>query len=530
MTTSERPSRPQTRGGSQSKDPQPIRKKQRGVEDYDDEYLQQPLDEKQRSEWKGWCEIESEPAFFNTIVKEWGVRGIRVKEVLDMDQWEDIPKPIYGFILLFQYRADSPDKMEKCPADVWFAQQVAQNSCASIALLNIIMNIPDIDVGDSIADLKRRTSGEMTPRKRGQLIKTCEFIRWVHNSFASKRDYHFTVVKDLKQPKTPQKNVKKKTSKKIGKSVVRKSIAGHKRKANDEEDEEIEENAYHFIAFVPINGKLWKLDGMDAQPMNLGPSRDDWTDLAREDISERMAAAEAENGAISFSLQALCCSPLKTIPMLLAQNIARLICLDSILRGRDAGWAAYLDPESSIASTIDLVGPDGKACVTPELLANAKSKLEADERAHPHITSRENSTTVLADMRERLMAEQKRLHSEYMEEVCAVEEEEELMRKLRQQVPKEDSMIKVQSRATRIKSSSGTSQNSSVDAHPDTEMQDVFTDPQTGGLDTAFESNLKFDKMEHEPTLKPESAVEHESAMADKLAMEHDRAMRKYPC
>ena len=39
-----------------------------------------------------------------------------------------------------------------------------------------------------------------------------------------------------------------------------------KRKAKDEQ----ESNAFHFIAFVPIDGKLWKLDGLERQPYNLG--------------------------------------------------------------------------------------------------------------------------------------------------------------------------------------------------------------------------------------------------------------------
>ena len=29
-------------------------------------------------------------------------------------------------------------------------------------------------------------------------------------------------------------------------------------------------SALHFTAFVPINGEVWKLDGLDRQPENLG--------------------------------------------------------------------------------------------------------------------------------------------------------------------------------------------------------------------------------------------------------------------
>lgn len=33
---------------------------------------------------------------------------------------------------------------------------------------------------------------------------------------------------------------------------------------------EQEQSGFHFVAFVPIQGSVWKLDGLDRQPMNLG--------------------------------------------------------------------------------------------------------------------------------------------------------------------------------------------------------------------------------------------------------------------
>ncbi len=34
--------------------------------------------------------------------------------------------------------------------------------------------------------------------------------------------------------------------------------------------QEEDDAAFHFIAFVPIEGEVWKLDGLDRQPQNLG--------------------------------------------------------------------------------------------------------------------------------------------------------------------------------------------------------------------------------------------------------------------
>lgn len=57
-----------------------------------------------RQNWPGWCEVESEPvsgpesalillhvlinhrkAFFNTILRDMGIRGVKVQEVLGLD-------------------------------------------------------------------------------------------------------------------------------------------------------------------------------------------------------------------------------------------------------------------------------------------------------------------------------------------------------------------------------------------------------------------------------------------------------------
>jgi hypothetical protein len=35
-------------------------------------------------------------------------------------------------------------------------------------------------------------------------------------------------------------------------------------------EEEQDQAGFHFIAFVPIQGCVWKLDGLERQPMNLG--------------------------------------------------------------------------------------------------------------------------------------------------------------------------------------------------------------------------------------------------------------------
>lgn len=42
----------------------------------------------------------------------------------------------------------------------------------------------------------------------------------------------------------------------------------HRNKSSEEESAA----GFHFIAFVPIDGKVWKLDGLERQPQKLGDS------------------------------------------------------------------------------------------------------------------------------------------------------------------------------------------------------------------------------------------------------------------
>ena len=50
-----------------------------------------------------------------------------------------------------------------------------------------------------------------------------------------------------------------------------KNAATSRKRRNQNPSTAVEEEAsFHFIAFVPVNGKLWKLDGLERQPHNLG--------------------------------------------------------------------------------------------------------------------------------------------------------------------------------------------------------------------------------------------------------------------
>ena len=61
--------------------------------------------------------------------------------------------------------------------------QTITNACATIALLNIVMNVPKVDLGEKLSAFKEVTKG-LKPPYRGQELGENEFIRNIHNSFA----------------------------------------------------------------------------------------------------------------------------------------------------------------------------------------------------------------------------------------------------------------------------------------------------------------------------------------------------------
>jgi hypothetical protein len=61
--------------------------------------------------------------------------------------------------------------------------QTITNACATVALLNIVMNIPEINLGDALSTFKAETR-RLKPPYRGKKLGCDAFIRNIHNSFA----------------------------------------------------------------------------------------------------------------------------------------------------------------------------------------------------------------------------------------------------------------------------------------------------------------------------------------------------------
>ncbi|MCJ1477144.1 hypothetical protein MMC13_005815 [Lambiella insularis] len=344
-----------------------------------------------KNNWKGWSEIESDPAFFNVMLKQLGVKGLRVREVVSLDDEivAFLPRPIYGLIFLFNWREDDPVKQELiCPPNVWFANQTVGNACATVALLNIVYNIPNIDLGLPLQSFRDFTA-EFPPALRGDAIGKFEFVRNVHNSFVRKIDM---LNIDL-QMQYDYGAAKKPLKKKGGKAV------------NDA-------TAFHFIAFIPVDGTLWKLDGLEKQPHSLGTvSSSDWLGQVKPDLEARMT--EYNDEQIDFAILSVVQDPLVRLVRDLACNVKCIQILDSHLDDRRPDWRnndAPANAEGAIVATHTLTGPN--------------IHYELDELAVNHVLLRHDiqcrlatdNASELLDIRQSLASEQGLLRASILEE------------------------------------------------------------------------------------------------------------------
>ncbi|KAL4995710.1 ubiquitin carboxyl-terminal hydrolase [Aspergillus recurvatus] len=301
----------------------------------------------EKESWNGFCELESEPALFNVMLREFGVRGVKVQEVVSLDNelLAFLNKPVYGIIFLFRWKEDDPEKQEaSCPEGLWFANQTASNACASVALLNIVNNIEGADLGENLRSFKDFTM-PFTPALRGDAINNFEFIKRIHNSFARRMDMLNSDLQ-LKYEAASKRNRSKRS--------------GH---------EEHEADAgFHFIAFVPALGKVWKFDGLERQPQALGvfEPESDWLDLVKPNIEARM-----DKYGIEFSILSLVRDPLPDLVNRLAVNIKQLQTIERTITSQNPEMISGVPPAIGPLDENTLLGADESYGVTVKALNKA---------------------------------------------------------------------------------------------------------------------------------------------------------------
>lgn len=200
---------------------------------------------------------------------------------------------IYGLIFLSRWAAqETENETTEAPTGVWFANQTLSNSCASVALMNIINNHAIVNLGEALNDFRSSTLS-MTPKNRGLALDRFDHVRNVHNSFATDFD-KMNVDLRLKQDIAFAERKKK----------AARSKRPRKKRKDDEESFE-DESGFHFVAYVPAGGLIWRMDGLERFPRKLGSfgEGDSWIAVVLPELEAQLASATTY--ALEYSLLSL---------------------------------------------------------------------------------------------------------------------------------------------------------------------------------------------------------------------------------
>nr|XP_046156429.1 ubiquitin carboxyl-terminal hydrolase isozyme L5-like isoform X1 [Oncorhynchus gorbuscha] len=216
-----------------------------------------------------WCLMESDPGVFTELIKGFGCKGAQVEEIWSMEpeNFENL-KPVHGLIFLFKWQpgeAPAGSIVQDSRLDnIFFAKQVINNACATQAIVSVLLNCTHSDMllGETLTEF-REFSLSFDAAMKGLALSNSEVIRQVHNGFARQQMFEFDA----------------------------------KSSAKDEE-------AFHFVSYVPVNGRLYELDGLREGPIDLGVcNQDDWINAVRPVIEKRIQ--KYSEGEIRFNLMAI---------------------------------------------------------------------------------------------------------------------------------------------------------------------------------------------------------------------------------
>ncbi|KAG8556322.1 hypothetical protein GDO81_018026 [Engystomops pustulosus] len=216
-----------------------------------------------------WCLMESDPGVFTELIKGFGCQGVQVEEIwsLEQEHFENL-QPVQGLIFLFKWQPGeepSGSVVQDSRLDtIFFAKQVINNACATQAIVSILLNSthPDVLLGETLSEFKEFTHS-FDAAMKGLALSNSEVIRQVHNSFARQQMFEFDAKSSTK-----------------------------------------DDDAFHFVSYVPLNGRLYELDGLRDGPIDLGScNQDDWISVVRPVIEKRMQ--KYCEGEIRFNLMAI---------------------------------------------------------------------------------------------------------------------------------------------------------------------------------------------------------------------------------
>ena len=155
--------------------------------------------------------------------------------------------------------------------------QIVPNSCATHALVSILLNCPqDTKLGPTLERLRAHVTN-MDPDSKGLAIGNCPELASAHNAHAVPQRRG---VRDVNKNNNP-----------LGLPAQRSASS----------------ETFHFVSYVPIRGHLFELDGLKRYPIDHGPwdQGGDWTEKFRTVIANRLMVGDSNAHDIRFALMAV---------------------------------------------------------------------------------------------------------------------------------------------------------------------------------------------------------------------------------
>ncbi|KAL7751134.1 hypothetical protein RI367_003338 [Sorochytrium milnesiophthora] len=248
-----------------------------------------------------WCTIEADP----------GVKGVQVVEIYFPDAahlraLKYVVDPLWFRCL--NERLILSDEHDNPPKDLFFANQIIVNACATQALISVVMNDTSgaVDLGSVLSLYKEFVDGIESYPVRGLCLSNMPTLAYAHNKFA-RPEYSQELESDTK----PKVELDKPPSQKRRRKKKRRGSDYDENSAtSDESEEEHDPNLFvprrgeteqteddvdkyhgacHFLAYVPFRGAVWELDGLRRGPILTAAYDNESAETAQQSASEKAA-------------------------------------------------------------------------------------------------------------------------------------------------------------------------------------------------------------------------------------------------
>ena len=217
---------------------------------------------------KVWNKIDYTPEVFTELIKNIGVKGVQIEEILSYDSLENPNLPIYGLIFIGKYfknNSYTPNILQYWDKDLIFSKQIIKNLSSTQSLIELILNNEDkIDIGPILKELKSSLR-DMDPLSRSISFVNNETIRNEHNKFKVDISNEFNI------------------------------------NDNNSDNDDI----YNFISFIHFKKAIYEIDGLQEGPILIENNVEfnEWTKKLRNTLIQRINIYS--NNEKQFNLMAL---------------------------------------------------------------------------------------------------------------------------------------------------------------------------------------------------------------------------------